>query len=79
MAHVTLPNGIPVVEINAYETKFLYDEIFVQQVYGSHGISVPPGGVILDIGANIGIFALYGMMKFPGAKIYCFEPAPHCF
>lgn len=32
--------------------------------------------VILDIGANIGIAALYYAERFPTATIHCFEPVP---
>ena len=35
--------------------------------------------VILDIGANIGISALYFADRFPGADIYAFEPMPENF
>lgn len=78
MRHVTLPNGIEIVEINKYETKFLYDEIFVQEAYGSYGIDIKRGGTIIDVGANIGMFALYMNERFEPGRILCFEPAPHC-
>ncbi len=78
MRSVTLPNGIEIVEINKHETKFLYDEIFVQELYGSHGIDIGPEDVVMDIGANIGMFALYMNQRFNPGKIFCFEPAPHC-
>eukprot|EP00802_Teleaulax_amphioxeia_P016224 Tamp_16338.p1 GENE.Tamp_16338~~Tamp_16338.p1 ORF type:complete len:304 (+),score=54.31 Tamp_16338:434-1345(+) len=46
--------------ISEDECAFLYDEIFVRQEYMQHGISLTPGGGdILDVGANIGLFALY--------------------
>ncbi len=32
--------------------------------------------VILDIGANCGLFSLFANMRFPTAKIYAFEPSP---
>ena len=32
--------------------------------------------VIFDIGANIGITALYFALAYPDAQIYCFEPLP---
>lgn len=35
--------------------------------------------VIFDIGANIGITAIWLADKFPGAKIFCFEPMPENF
>jgi FkbM family methyltransferase len=33
-------------------------------------------GAILDIGANIGLFALWMARHNPGRPIYCFEPLP---
>ncbi|HQT94595.1 MAG: hypothetical protein B7Z68_02705 [Acidobacteria bacterium 21-70-11] len=36
-------------------------------------------GVVLDIGANIGVSALYLSVVFPSAKIYAFEPVPENF
>ncbi len=32
--------------------------------------------VIFDVGANIGIAALYYATVYPGARVYCFEPLP---
>ena len=42
---------------------------------------LPPGEVrtVLDIGANVGITALYFSRIFPNAQIYAFEPAPDNF
>src|SRR4051812_41310291 len=78
MHHVVLPNGLEILEINKYETKFLYNEIFVEESYGSYGIDVEPGGVVMDVGANIGMFALYINQRFEPSQTFCFEPAPHC-
>jgi FkbM family methyltransferase len=75
---VQLANGLEIFEINSYETDFLYEEIFVQETYATYDLRIPHGGVVLDIGANIGMFGLYISRKFPGARIFCFEPAPHC-
>jgi FkbM family methyltransferase len=35
--------------------------------------------LIVDLGANIGIFALFAARKSPDAKILCFEPFPSTF
>ena len=35
--------------------------------------------VVLDIGANVGVTALYFSQLFPNAQIYAFEPAPDNF
>jgi FkbM family methyltransferase len=35
-----------------------------------------PGPVILDIGANIGSFALWAVGRWPGCRLHCYEPLP---
>ena len=44
-------------------------------------LATAPSGVttVLDIGANIGVTALYFSDIFPNARIYAFEPAPDNF
>jgi FkbM family methyltransferase len=34
---------------------------------------------VLDVGANIGLFSLFILSEFPGARVYAFEPAPPNF
>jgi FkbM family methyltransferase len=34
---------------------------------------------IVDVGANVGLFALYAAQTAPRARIYCFEPLPQNF
>lgn len=77
MHQTKLPNGLELYDINKYETKFLYQEIFVDEVYTRHQIHLESNAVVLDVGANIGMFAAYMAMNFQ-PKLYCFEPAPHC-
>jgi FkbM family methyltransferase len=37
----------------------------------------PTGGVtVLDIGANVGAFAVWASRRWPGAEIHCYEPLP---
>lgn len=35
--------------------------------------------VILDIGANIGGFAIWAMRRWPGCRVHCYEPLPDNF
>ncbi|MFG3685121.1 amino acid adenylation domain-containing protein [Micromonospora sp. NPDC047740] len=62
--------------INPHETRYLYDEIFVQQVYLRDGIVLRPGATVLDVGANIGMFSLFVHAVCPDATIHAFEPVP---
>jgi len=48
-------------------------EIFGREVYR---IDDPGLGVILDVGANIGLFAAFAAARCPGARVHAFEPEP---
>ncbi|MFI1194771.1 amino acid adenylation domain-containing protein [Micromonospora sp. NPDC020750] len=65
-----------VVGINPHETRYLYDEIFVQQVYLRDGVVLRQGATIFDVGANIGMFSLFAHAVCPDATIHAFEPVP---
>jgi len=78
MKKTRLANGLEIYEINSHETSFLYDEIFVQEVYATLGIELEQDAVVIDVGANIGLFALYWLQKVDGLAIHCFEPLPEC-
>lgn len=55
------------------------DEVLVKKVYrrSRSKFDVFPKERWLDLGANIGSFALY--CKQRGAEAYCYEPDPECF
>jgi FkbM family methyltransferase len=72
-----LPNGLPVVHLNRSETEFVYQEVFVQGEYLRHGVTVQPGDVVFDVGANIGLFTLLAGRR--GASVFAFEPIPQIF
>jgi len=74
-----LPNELEIAHLHRYETEYLYEEIFVEKTYAKHGIELKDGACVLDIGANIGLFALFITEKCKGAKVYSFEPSPVTF
>lgn len=74
-----IPNGLLVVARSRSETEFVYQEVFVDRAYLRCGVDLRPGDVVLDVGANIGLFALFVGMSSPGAKVYSFEPIPETF
>ncbi|MES2732835.1 MAG: amino acid adenylation domain-containing protein [Bacteroidota bacterium] len=76
----TLPNGMVVFHKNRFETEVLFEEIFQDRVYQQGGIRLPKGAVIVDVGANIGMFSLYAGLHLRGAAtIYAFEPVEEIF
>lgn len=78
-ARHVLPNGMTVAHLNRHETEYVYQEIFADRCYLRHGIVLPPEAVIIDIGANIGLFALFARAERPDATVYSFEPSPIAF
>jgi len=57
-------------------TKWLLNEIFIQDVYKFNSMVFAPGDIVVDVGANIGLFSIYLAKKYPFLKIYSFEPFP---
>jgi FkbM family methyltransferase len=49
-------------------------EIFCSDTYDHEGTR--EADVIFDLGANVGVSALYFRLRFPAATIHCFEPDP---
>lgn len=59
---------------------FRVKNIFSQNEYSlPKGFKVKNGGVIVDVGANVGTFALYAKQWNQKSRIYCFEPNPQVF
>jgi 31-O-methyltransferase len=71
-----LPNGMTVVQVSPDETTALYREIFSERRYLRHGISLDPGDVVVDVGANIGMTTLFFHTECAGLRFYACEPAP---
>jgi amino acid adenylation domain-containing protein/FkbM family methyltransferase len=71
-----LPNGLAVVHLNRNETDFLYRELFEGHTYRKQGITYREGDVVLDVGANIGLFTLFAHQQCGRARILAFEPNP---
>lgn len=75
-AHARLPNGLEIAQVNEGETALLFRDIFTERCYMQHGISLAPGGVVVDVGANIGLSTLFFHVETPGLRFYSIEPAP---
>lgn len=69
-----LPNGLPIIHQNKNETEFLYEEIFEQNQYLSEGIELDNDACVIDVGANIGMFAIQAAMVSKNATVYAIEP-----
>jgi amino acid adenylation domain-containing protein/non-ribosomal peptide synthase protein (TIGR01720 family)/FkbM family methyltransferase len=74
-----LPNGLWVAQQNRNETDYLYEEIFVKQIYLGHGVTLPEDACVFDVGANIGLFTLFVKQCCAGSRVYAFEPVAPIF
>jgi len=79
MKQLTLPNGKEIFYIDKLTADYIYNEIFVEKVYTTHGIKVNNGDVIFDVGANIGLFSQFVTTQASDLTIYTFEPIPQIF
>jgi FkbM family methyltransferase len=74
-----LPSGLAVFHLNQNETEHLYRQIFDGLIYLRHGIALPDDACILDVGANIGLFALFVHCVCERPRIVACEPSPPAF
>src|SRR5690242_15465389 len=62
---------------NPQVAKEIYEEIFVEKIYDFEASRPDP--FIIDAGSHIGLSVFYFKLKYPQAKILCFEPDPVAF
>jgi amino acid adenylation domain-containing protein/FkbM family methyltransferase len=74
-----LPNHAAIVEHGRNEADFLYHELFEQQIYFKHGISLQDGDCVFDVGAHIGLFTMMLNRTRNNLRVYAFEPAKPLF
>jgi len=65
-----------VMQVNRRETEFLAREIFGEGAYREHSWSLPAGATVVDVGANIGMFALLVKSRCDDVRVLAFEPIP---
>ena len=57
----------------------IYKEIYAENAYLREGLAVEPGNVVVDIGANIGLFSTFILEKVPQLRLVAIEPIPQNF
>src|SRR6516162_5539685 len=58
--------------LNEGEARATVHEICVDKLYFQEGVCILPGDIVLDVGANIGVFTLFAAQQ--GAQVYAYEP-----
>lgn len=66
-----LPNNMVLSILNEGETDNMYTELAERKLF-RHGLREPFGGVVVDLGADVGLFALHAATVW-NAKVYAIE------
>jgi len=52
----------------------IFYEIFFKEIYALPGPQTGPIKTVVDLGANVGLSALYFLQQYPNAQVICVEP-----
>jgi natural product biosynthesis luciferase-like monooxygenase protein/amino acid adenylation domain-containing protein/FkbM family methyltransferase len=77
--HFKLPNGMVIVHLSGNRASVVYHEIFENELYLRHGITLKDGDCVFDVGANVGMFTLFAARGRERLDVYAFEPIPPTF
>jgi FkbM family methyltransferase len=76
LSEVRLRNRVILSGPQTIDLAFLFHEIWVRRVYTPPGYEIEDGNVVLDVGANIGVFATYAATRAESVAVYAYEPFP---
>lgn len=72
---ITLPDGRDVVCPRRQDALMLCREIFDEEVYAAAARVLTAGSTVLDVGAHVGLSAMYFAGRADDVAVYAFEPA----
>lgn len=67
---------LAVIDPNERDTAYIFDEIFTERIYEHPRFELAPGAIILDVGANIGLYTIWAARRYRPATIVAFEASP---
>jgi amino acid adenylation domain-containing protein/FkbM family methyltransferase len=79
MYKVLLPDGRTVFAPFPAEALYLWRDIFECKSYDRNGINFRSGDIVVDVGANIGLFSIYALDRAKLGGIVAIEPAAMTF
>eukprot|EP00741_Cyanophora_paradoxa_P014286 tig00020780_g13778.t1 len=78
MADLLASTYLRVERAGQYQVGLLVND-FATDKYGMLEADVRPGDIVVDIGANMGLFSILAAELWPQARVYAYEPAPRAF
>lgn len=80
VSETSLPDGTPWLTASSGDTRMLHREIFVDAIYADFAADAHAAGrLLVDVGANSGLSAIYFAGHAPGVPVLAVEPAPVSF
>lgn len=73
---VRMRNGVVIECPHTIDLAFLFYETWLRGFYSPAGYEIGPGETVIDIGANIGVFATFAATRAAGVKVFSYEPFP---
>src|SRR5262245_46695956 len=61
------------------EADFMYEELFDRRVYLRNELTVPDGATVVDVGANIGLSAIFFCREAKDVSLIAIEPVPDLY
>jgi FkbM family methyltransferase len=79
LKQVEVEPGLRVFCNSTEEAKFIHREVFEEDSYLAALPHLGSSPLVVDVGSNIGLFALHLLNRYPDAKLLCMEPSPESF
>ena len=67
------------VDENDGDTEYIYNEVFNAQIYYHQEMRIPRHPTIMDVGANIGIYAVWAHRRYQPKALLCYEASPRTY
>lgn len=68
-----------VIDRDDADTEFIYSEVFLSQIYYHPEMKIRKYPVVMDVGANIGIYAVWAHRRYQPFQIFAYEASPRTF
>lgn len=76
LSRVRLRGGLDLACPPELDMAFLFNEIWVQRAYSANDHAIAPGWNVVDVGANVGVFAALAASSHPTVRVVACEPHP---
>lgn len=70
---------LSVIDRDDADTDFIYSEVFLSQIYYHPEMKIRKYPVVMDVGANIGIYSIWAHRRYQPFQIFAYEASPRTF